>query len=216
MRRASIYPDRALSPARADAQHRRAPAAPLPPPRRKIPPPALRCAQKPAGGAALPQQAAAVEESPDWAVTHRAHRKLRRVPLKWMPRAAFDNEWNTSAQGDGDSSSMPSGGLILTNRHASHPGPVTVDGDFSQPEEVAALSGLFAILCTISAYSYGSPARHTHFISPRPAAAVSGRAHRSGARSAWSATMPGEQLSILAWHAGASRPRRARVWRRQI
>ena len=80
------------------------------------------------------QQAAAVEENPDWAVT------LERIASSVVAidvdsTRAFDTEWNSSAQATGFVVDADRG-LILTNRHVVTPGPVTAEATFLNREEV--------------------------------------------------------------------------------
>ena len=82
----------------------------------------------------LVQQAAAVEENPDWAVT------LERIASSVVAidvdsTRAFDTEWNSSAQATGFVVDADRG-LILTNRHVVTPGPVTAEATFLTREEV--------------------------------------------------------------------------------
>ena len=69
------------------------------------------------------EQAAAVEEDPDWAVTlERIASSV--VSIEVDATRAFDTEWNSSAQATGFVVDAERG-LILTNRHVVTPGPVT-------------------------------------------------------------------------------------------
>ena len=85
-------------------------------------------------GSLAAEQAAAVEENPDWAVT------LQRIASSVVSidvdqTRAFDTEWNNSAQATGFVVDAERG-LILTNRHVVTPGPVTAEATFLNREEV--------------------------------------------------------------------------------
>ena len=82
----------------------------------------------------LGQQAAAVEENPDWAVTlERIASSV--VAINVDSTRAFDTEWNSTAQATGFVVDAERG-LILTNRHVVTPGPVTSEATFLNREEV--------------------------------------------------------------------------------
>jgi len=103
---------------------------PAPPPSRTSPPLGTPEGQ----GAIAAEQAAAVEENPDWAVT------LQRIASSVVSidvdqTRAFDTEWNNSAQATGFVVDAERG-LVLTNRHVVTPGPVTAEATFLNREEV--------------------------------------------------------------------------------
>ncbi|HVO46783.1 MAG TPA: trypsin-like peptidase domain-containing protein [Steroidobacteraceae bacterium] len=139
------------------------------------------------------QQAAAVEENPDWAVT------LERiagsvVSIDVDSTRAFDTEWNSSAQATGFIVDAERG-LILTNRHVVTPGPVTAEATFLNREEVQLYPVYRDPVHDFGFYHY-DPAK-LHFIKPKalalyPEGAQIGREIRVVGNNA------GEQLSILA------------------
>jgi S1-C subfamily serine protease len=143
--------------------------------------------------AQLAQQAAAVEESPDWAVT------LERiagsvVSIEIDATRAFDTEWNSSAQATGFVVDAERG-LILTNRHVVTPGPVTATATFLNREEVQLYPIYRDAVHDFGLYRY-DPSK-LHFIRPKalplyPEGAQIGREIRVVGNNA------GEQLSILA------------------
>ena len=118
-----------------------APAAAVPEPPGPVPPPGPPPSRTspplgtPEGqGAIAAEQAAAIEENPDWAVT------LQRIASSVVSidvdqTRAFDTEWNNSAQATGFVVDAERG-LILTNRHVVTPGPVTAEATFLNREEV--------------------------------------------------------------------------------
>ena len=101
MRRASIILIGLLAPLVLNAQ----PPEPPPPPSAapvapQIPPQSTAGPRQSQQAAQLAQQAAAVEESPDWAVTlERIASSV--VSIEVDATRAFDTEWNTSAQATG-------------------------------------------------------------------------------------------------------------------
>jgi S1-C subfamily serine protease len=143
--------------------------------------------------AQLAQQAAAVEESPDWAVTlERIASSV--VSIEVDAVRAFDTEWNTSAQATGFVVDAEHG-LILTNRHVVTPGPVTAEATFLNREEVQLYPIYRDPVHDFGLYRY-DPSK-LHFIKPKalplyPEGAQIGREIRVVGNNA------GEQLSILA------------------
>src|SRR5579863_2023124 len=141
----------------------------------------------------LAQQAAAVEESPDWAVTlERIASSV--VSIEIDATRAFDTEWNTSAQATGFVVDAERG-LILTNRHVVTPGPVTATATFLNREEVQLYPIYRDPVHDFGFYRY-DPSK-LHFIKPKalplyPEGAQVGREIRVVGNNA------GEQLSILA------------------
>ena len=98
-------------------------------------------------------------------------------------------------------------GLILTNRHVVTPGPVTAEATFLNREEVQLYPVYRDPVHDFGFYRYDP--KKLRFIKPEGAAAVPGRARRSGARSAWSATTPASSCrsSPARWRAStATRP----------
>ncbi len=167
-------------------------AVPVPPPPQSGGPPTN--AQVANGQAAeVAQQAAAVEEDPDWAVT------LERiagsvVSIEIDATRAFDTEWNSSAQATGFVVDAERG-LVLTNRHVVTPGPVTSEATFLNREEVQLFPVYRDPVHDFGFYRY-DPAR-LRFIKPKalalyPEGAQIGREIRVVGNNA------GEQLSILA------------------
>src|SRR5580704_14192542 len=163
------------------------------------PPPDAAPAPGPAPGrhgqqaAQLAQQAAAVEESPDWAVTL-ARIASSVVSIEVDAVRAFDTEWNTSAQATGFVIDAERG-LILTNRHVVTPGPVTATATFLNREEVELYPIYRDPVHDFGLYRY-VPSK-LHFIKPKalplyPEGAQIGREIRVVGNNA------GEQLSILA------------------
>jgi S1-C subfamily serine protease len=139
------------------------------------------------------EQAAAVEEDPDWAVT------LERiagsvVSIEVDATRAFDTEWNASAQATGFIVDAARG-LVLTNRHVVTPGPVTAEATFLNREEVQLYPVYRDPVHDFGFYRY-DPAK-LRFIKPQalplfPEGAQIGREIRVVGNNA------GEQLSILA------------------
>ena len=122
----------ALPPQPAPPPTESMPQAPQPPPPEGGPP----ALQPPNGqsGQQVAQQAAAVEEDPDWAVTlERIASSV--VSIEVDATRAFDTEWNSTAQATGFVVDAERG-LILTNRHVVTPGPVTSMATFLNREEV--------------------------------------------------------------------------------
>ena len=166
----------------------RGPAQPLPVQPTPNPPPG---AQQQANQVA--QQAAAVEENPDWAVT------LERiagsvVSINIDATRAFDTEWNATAQATGFVVDAERG-LILTNRHVVTPGPVTAEATFLNREEVQLFPVYRDPVHDFGFYHY-DPSK-LKFIKPKalplyPEGAQIGREIRVVGNNA------GEQLSILA------------------
>src|SRR5882724_346079 len=176
------------------------PAVPQPAPPGESPPaqpPAqLLPGNPPAVGTQPPpvaQQAAAVEEDPDWAVTlERIASSV--VSIEVDATRAFDTEWNTSAQATGFVVDAERG-LILTNRHVVTPGPVTSEATFLNREEVQLYPVYRDPVHDFGLYHY-DPSK-LHFIKPKalplfPEGAQIGREIRVVGNNA------GEQLSILA------------------
>src|SRR5919112_731876 len=139
------------------------------------------------------QQAAAVEEDPDWAVTlERIASSV--VSIEVDATRAFDTEWNTSAQATGFVVDAERG-LILTNRHVVTPGPVTAEATFLNREEVQLYPVYRDPVHDFGFYRYDP--RKLRFIKPKalplyPEGAQIGREIRVVGNNA------GEQLSILA------------------
>src|SRR5580704_6683251 len=163
------------------------------------PPPDAAPAPGPAPGrhgqqaAQLAQQAAAVEESPDWAVTL-ARIASSVVAINIDETRAFDTEWNTSAQATGFVVDAERG-LILTNRHVVTPGPVTSTATFLNREEVQLYPVYRDPVHDFGIYRYDP--QKLRFIKPKalplyPEGAQIGREIRVVGNNA------GEQLSILA------------------
>jgi S1-C subfamily serine protease len=194
MRRASIILIGLLAPLMLNAQ----PPEPPPPPSEapaapQIPPQAPTGQHQSRQAAQLAQQAAAVEESPDWAVTlERIASSV--VSIEVDATRAFDTEWNTSAQATGFVVDAERG-LILTNRHVVTPGPVTSTATFLNREEVQLYPIYRDPVHDFGLYRY-DPSK-LHFIKPKalplyPEGAQIGREIRVVGNNA------GEQLSILA------------------
>lgn len=164
------------------------PALPVPP---GLPPDGGEAGREQAEQVA--QQAAAVEEDPDWAVT------LERiagsvVSIKVDATRAFDTEWNSSAQATGFVVDAERG-LILTNRHVVTPGPVTAEATFLNREEVQLYPVYRDPVHDFGFYRYDPS--ELRFIRPKalplyPEGAQVGREIRVVGNDA------GEQLSILA------------------
>src|SRR5689334_1289012 len=139
------------------------------------------------------QQAAAVEENPDWAVTlERIATSV--VSIEVDSTRAFDTEWNSSAQATGFVVDAERG-LILTNRHVVTPGPVTSEATFLNREEVQLYPVYRDPVHDFGFYRY-DPSK-LRFIKPKalplyPEGAQIGREIRVVGNNA------GEQLSILA------------------
>lgn len=158
------------------------------------PPPPPQLGNTPAQEAAqTAQQAAAVEEDPDWAVT------LERIASSVISididaTRAFDTEWNTTAQATGFVVDAERG-LVLTNRHVVTPGPVTAQATFLNREEVQLYPVYRDPVHDFGLYRY-DPGK-LRFIKPKalplyPEGAQIGREIRVVGNNA------GEQLSILA------------------
>ena len=141
----------------------------------------------------MAQQASAVEEDPDWAVTlERIASSV--VSIEIDATRAFDTEWNTSAQATGFVVDAERG-LILTNRHVVTPGPVTSEATFLNREEVQLYPVYRDPIHDFGLYHY-DPSK-LRFIKPKalplfPEGAQIGREIRVIGNNA------GEQLSILA------------------
>jgi pro-apoptotic serine protease NMA111 len=141
----------------------------------------------------MAQQAASVEENPDWAVTlERIASSV--VSIEVDSTRAFDTEWNSSAQATGFVVDAERG-LILTNRHVVTPGPVTSEATFLNREEVQLYPVYRDPVHDFGLYRY-DPSR-LRFIKPKalplyPEGAQIGREIRVVGNNA------GEQLSILA------------------
>jgi S1-C subfamily serine protease len=141
----------------------------------------------------MAQQAAAVEEDPDWAVTlERIANSV--VSIEVDATRAFDTEWNSSSQATGFVVDAERG-LILTNRHVVTPGPVTAEATFLNREEVQLYPVYRDPVHDFGFYRY-DPAK-LRFIKPEaltlyPEGAQIGREIRVVGNNA------GEQLSILA------------------
>ncbi|HYX74892.1 MAG TPA: trypsin-like peptidase domain-containing protein [Steroidobacteraceae bacterium] len=186
------------SAATASAAATAVPEPPLPPPQLNPPPPRTP-APPPAGtpegpsGAVAAEQAAAIEENPDWAVT------LQRIASSVVSidvdqTRAFDTEWNNTAQATGFVVDAEHG-LILTNRHVVTPGPVTAEATFLNREEVQLYPVYRDPVHDFGFYHYDP--QKLRFIKPRalalyPEGAQIGREIRVVGNNA------GEQLSILA------------------
>jgi pro-apoptotic serine protease NMA111 len=146
-----------------------------------------------AGSAQVAQQAAAVEEDPDWAVTlERIANSV--VSIEVDATRAYDTEWNTSSQATGFVVDAERG-LILTNRHVVTPGPVTSEATFLNREEVQLFPVYRDPIHDFGLYRY-DPSK-LRFIKPKalplyPEGAQIGREIRVIGNNA------GEQLSILA------------------
>ncbi|HKT74516.1 MAG TPA: trypsin-like peptidase domain-containing protein [Steroidobacteraceae bacterium] len=143
--------------------------------------------------AQVAQQAAAVEENPDWAVTL-ARIASSVVSIDVDSTRAFDTEWNSTAQATGFVVDAERG-LILTNRHVVTPGPVTAEATFLNREEVQLYPVYRDPVHDFGFYRY-DPSK-LHFIKPKalplyPEGAQIGREIRVVGNNA------GEQLSILA------------------
>ena len=177
-----------------------APAAAVPEPPGPVPPPGPPPSRTspplgtPEGqGAIAAEQAAAIEENPDWAVT------LQRIASSVVSidvdqTRAFDTEWNNSAQATGFVVDAERG-LILTNRHVVTPGPVTAEATFLNREEVQLYPVYRDPVHDFGLYRYDP--QKLRFIKPRalalyPEGAQIGREIRVVGNTA------GEQLSILA------------------
>ena len=177
-----------------------APAAAVPEPPGPVPPPGPPPSRTspplgtPEGqGAIAAEQAAAIEENPDWAVT------LQRIASSVVSidvdqTRAFDTEWNNSAQATGFVVDAERG-LILTNRHVVTPGPVTAEATFLNREEVQLYPVYRDPVHDFGLYRYDP--QKLRFIKPRalalyPDGAQIGREIRVVGNNA------GEQLSILA------------------
>ena len=177
-----------------------APAAAVPEPPGPVPPPGPPPSRTspplgtPEGqGAIVAEQAAAIEENPDWAVT------LQRIASSVVSidvdqTRAFDTEWNNSAQATGFVVDAERG-LILTNRHVVTPGPVTAEATFLNREEVQLYPVYRDPVHDFGLYRYDP--QKLRFIKPRalalyPEGAQIGREIRVVGNNA------GEQLSILA------------------
>jgi S1-C subfamily serine protease len=161
------------------------------PPSQSSPPPPAPGGQNQANQVA--QQAAAVEEDPDWAVTlERIATSV--VSIEVDAARAFDTEWNTSSQATGFVVDAERG-LILTNRHVVTPGPVTSEATFLNREEVQLYPVYRDPVHDFGFYRY-DPSK-LRFIKPKalplyPEGAQIGREIRVVGNNA------GEQLSILA------------------
>ena len=143
--------------------------------------------------AQVAQQAAAVEENPDWASTlERIASSV--VSINIDATRAFDTEWNATAQATGFVVDAERG-LILTNRHVVTPGPVTSEATFLNREEVQLYPVYRDPVHDFGFYRY-DPSK-LKFIKPKalplyPEGAQVGREIRVVGNNA------GEQLSILA------------------
>src|SRR5215469_13585559 len=141
----------------------------------------------------MAQQAAAVEENPDWASTlERIASSV--VSINIDATRAFDTEWNTTAQATGFVVDAERG-LILTNRHVVTPGPVTAEATFLNREEVQLYPVYRDPVHDFGFYRYDP--KKLRFIKPPsltlyPEGAQVGREIRVVGNNA------GEQLSILA------------------
>ncbi|MBV8743295.1 MAG: trypsin-like peptidase domain-containing protein [Sinobacteraceae bacterium] len=185
---AQAEPPRARTTAAVQQPAQQGPSAPLPVQPQPAPPPAA--AQQ---DAQMAQNAAAIEENPDWAVT------LERIASSVVSidvdaTRAFDTEWNTTAQATGFVVDAERG-LILTNRHVVTPGPVSSEATFLNREEVQLYPVYRDPVHDFGFYHY-DPAK-LHFIKPKalplyPEGAQIGREIRVVGNNA------GEQLSILA------------------
>jgi pro-apoptotic serine protease NMA111 len=164
------------------------PSQPLPvQPPTPVPPGAAQQA------AQVAQQAAAVEENPDWTSTlERIASSV--VSINIDATRAFDTEWNATAQATGFVVDAERG-LILTNRHVVTPGPVTSEATFLNREEVQLYPVYRDPVHDFGFYRY-DPSK-LKFIKPKalplyPEGAQIGREIRVVGNNA------GEQLSILA------------------
>jgi len=183
--------------ANAHAQNATQPSAPGSAPQQVPPPGPLPPNGGPPNGGSAPsqvaQQAAAVEENPDWAVTlERIANSV--VSIEVDSTRAFDTEWNSSAQATGFVVDAERG-LILTNRHVVTPGPVTSEATFLNREEVQLYPVYRDPIHDFGIYHY-DPSK-LRFIKPKalplfPEGAQVGREIRVVGNNA------GEQLSILA------------------
>jgi S1-C subfamily serine protease len=180
-------------------QHALPPHQTLPPPDglppQELQPPPQEGMLPPNGqpAAQVAQQAAAVEEDPDWAVTlERIASSV--VSIEVDATRAFDTEWNSSAQATGFVVDAERG-LILTNRHVVTPGPVTAEATFLNREEVQLYPLYRDPVHDFGIYRYDP--KKLRFIKPKalplyPEGAQIGREIRVVGNNA------GEQLSILA------------------
>ena len=168
---------------------RNAPSAVAQPPTSANPAPGAQAQQ----ATEVAQQAAAVEEDPDWAVTlERIASSV--VSINVDSTRAFDTEWNSTAQATGFVVDAERG-LILTNRHVVTPGPVTSEATFLNREEVQLFPVYRDPVHDFGLYRYDP--KKLHFIKPKalplfPEGAQVGREIRVVGNNA------GEQLSILA------------------
>jgi pro-apoptotic serine protease NMA111 len=141
----------------------------------------------------LVQQAAALEESPDWAVTLKQIASSV-VAIDVDATRAFDTEWNSTAEATGFVVDAERG-LILTNRHVVTPGPVSAEATFLNREEVQLYPVYRDPVHDFGFYHYDP--KKLRFIHPKalalyPEGAQVGREIRVVGNNA------GEQLSILA------------------
>ncbi|HTW37315.1 MAG TPA: trypsin-like peptidase domain-containing protein [Steroidobacteraceae bacterium] len=141
----------------------------------------------------LVQQAAALEENPDWAVTLKQIASSV-VAIDVDSTRAFDTEWNSTAEATGFVVDAERG-LILTNRHVVTPGPVTAEATFLNREEVQLYPVYRDPVHDFGFYRYDP--KKLRFIHPKalalyPEGAQVGREIRVVGNNA------GEQLSILA------------------
>jgi pro-apoptotic serine protease NMA111 len=141
----------------------------------------------------LVQQAAALEENPDWAVTLKQIASSV-VAIDVDSTRAFDTEWNSTAEATGFVVDADRG-LILTNRHVVTPGPVTAEATFLNREEVQLYPVYRDPVHDFGFYRYDP--KKLRFIHPKalalyPEGAQVGREIRVVGNNA------GEQLSILA------------------
>ena len=186
----SAVPNAVQQPARptAPTPPQQGPSQPLP-----VQPPTPPLSGGGQQAALVAQQAAAVEENPDWAST------LERiagsvVSINIDATRAFDTEWNATAQATGFVVDAERG-LILTNRHVVTPGPVSSEATFLNREEVQLYPVYRDPVHDFGFYRY-DPSK-LHFIKPKalplyPEGAQIGREIRVVGNNA------GEQLSILA------------------
>jgi pro-apoptotic serine protease NMA111 len=162
-------------------------------PEQEVPPPPNGSGQNGQQVQQVAQQAAAVEEDPDWAVTlERIASSV--VSIEIDATRAFDTEWNSSAQATGFVVDAERG-LILTNRHVVTPGPVTAEATFLNREEVQLYPVYRDPVHDFGFYRYDP--KKLRFIAPKalplyPEGAQVGREIRVVGNNA------GEQLSILA------------------
>ncbi|HVY80035.1 MAG TPA: serine protease, partial [Steroidobacteraceae bacterium] len=204
---AQTPPASGAKPPRATPHQQAAPPAPTPPSQQSLPEspsppspvPTPAPPQAPPNGSGekqaheVAQQAAAVEEDPDWAVTlERIATSV--VSIEVDSTRAFDTEWNSSAQATGFVVDAERG-LILTNRHVVTPGPVTAEATFLNREEVQLYPVYRDPVHDFGFYRY-DPSK-LRFIKPKalplyPEGAQIGREIRVVGNNA------GEQLSILA------------------